>query len=68
MANWIRAAALEDCPAGSALETVLEDRIVALFNIDGEVYALDGICPHHGGPIGKGTLQNCVVACPWHGW
>ena len=44
------------------------DRIVALFNVAGEIHALDGICPHQGGPLGKGTLESCIVTCPWHGF
>jgi nitrite reductase (NADH) small subunit len=44
------------------------DRIIALFNVDGEFHALDGICPHQGGPLGKGQLAGCIVTCPWHGW
>jgi nitrite reductase (NADH) small subunit len=47
---------------------VAADRIVALFHADGEFYAMDGVCPHQGGPLGKGVLQGCVVTCPWHGW
>jgi nitrite reductase/ring-hydroxylating ferredoxin subunit len=43
-------------------------RIVALFNGGGEFNALDGVCPHQGGPLGKGQLDNCIVTCPWHGW
>jgi nitrite reductase/ring-hydroxylating ferredoxin subunit len=31
-------------------------------------YALDGICPHAGGPLGKGAVHGCIVTCPWHGW
>ena len=68
MPNWTRAATLEECPPGSALETVVRGRIVALFNVDGDVYALDGVCPHQGGPLGKGRLHGCIVTCPWHGW
>jgi nitrite reductase/ring-hydroxylating ferredoxin subunit len=47
---------------------VVEGRIVALYNVDGDVYALDGVCPHQGGPLGKGRLEGTVVTCPWHGW
>ena len=43
-------------------------RIVALFNVAGQFYALDGICPHQGGPLGKGVLRGCIITCPWHGW
>jgi len=68
MSNWIRIAAVSDCPPGSAREFVVEDRIVALFNVDGEFHALDGVCPHQGGPLGQGELKGCIITCPWHGW
>lgn len=42
--------------------------MVALFNVEGTIHALDGICPHQGGPLGKGKLHGCIVTCPWHGW
>ena len=47
---------------------VVGDRIIAVFNVEGTYYALDGVCPHQGGPLGKGSLTDCVVTCPWHGW
>ncbi len=68
MSDWIHLAAAADCPPGSAVELVAGDRMVALFNVDGEFYALDGVCPHQGGPLGQGQLQGCIVTCPWHGW
>ncbi len=68
MANWVRVATASELPPGSCGEFVADGRIVALFNVDGSFYALDGICPHQGGPLGKGTLAGCVVTCPWHGF
>jgi len=53
---------------GASLEVVAEGKIFAVFNIDGDFHVLDGICPHAGGPLGKGTLRGGVVTCPWHGW
>lgn len=66
--NWIPVAQATDCPPGTALELVAADRIVALFNVAGEFFALDGVCPHQGGPLGKGALCGAVLTCPWHGW
>jgi nitrite reductase (NADH) small subunit len=43
-------------------------REIALFNIQGQICALENICPHMGGPLGEGDLEGCVVTCPWHGW
>lgn len=68
MANWTRAARTEECPPGAAIERVAGDRVVALFNVEGTLYALDGICPHQGGPLGEGELTGTIVTCPWHGW
>jgi nitrite reductase (NADH) small subunit len=68
MPNWLKIAALDECPPGSAIELVAGERIIALFNVDGAFYALDGVCPHQGGPLGQGDLAGCIVTCPWHGW
>lgn len=68
MSRWVRVAHAAECPPGCSLETVVDGRIVALFNVGGEYYALDGVCPHQGGPLGKGSLSGRVVTCPWHGW
>jgi nitrite reductase (NADH) small subunit len=65
---WRRIASVNDLAPGQCCEIVIDDHVIALFNVAGEFFALDGICPHQGGPLGKGTLQGCVVTCPWHGW
>jgi nitrite reductase/ring-hydroxylating ferredoxin subunit len=41
---------------------------VALFNIEGNFYAISNICAHEGGPLNQGTLEKTIVTCPWHGW
>ena len=68
MAESIRIASVDDIPPGTGKELTAAGRVVALFNVDGEFYALDGVCPHAGGPLGQGTLEGAVVTCPWHGW
>ncbi|HEV3004646.1 MAG TPA: Rieske 2Fe-2S domain-containing protein [Pirellulales bacterium] len=68
MANWIRIAGLDECPPGSCLERIADGHVVALYNVDGTFHALDGVCPHQGGPLGKGCLVGAIVTCPWHGW
>ena len=57
-----------DIPDGTGCEVVAGDHIVALYHVGGKFYALDGICPHAGGPLGQGRLNGCIVTCPWHGW
>ena len=68
MSEWIRIASAEDCPSGVCVERIAAGRVIALFCVGSEYFALDGVCPHQGGPLGKGKLTGCVVTCPWHGW
>jgi nitrite reductase/ring-hydroxylating ferredoxin subunit len=68
MSHWIRVAAAADLAPGQCGEYIAAGKIIALCNVDGAFYALDGICPHQGGPLGKGALTGCIVTCPWHGF
>ena len=68
MPEWTHLIKAIDCPQGESLEVVVSGQVVAVINVDGTFYALDGICPHQGGPLGKGHLSGCILTCPWHGW
>ncbi len=68
MAEWHKVAEIDDVPPGAAREFAAAGRVIALFNVEGTVYALDGVCPHAGGPLGEGDLAGRIVTCPWHGW
>ena len=41
---------------------------VTLFNTDEGIFAIDNACPHMGGPLDEGEVNECTVTCPWHGW
>lgn len=57
-----------DLAEGEAIVEDVDGTTVAVFLADGEVYALDGVCPHQGGPLGQGKVEDGCVYCPWHGW
>lgn len=63
-----RVASLSDLVVGQGIEVVASDRVLALFRTESGVFAIDGVCAHAGGPVGKGKLNGPVVTCPWHGW
>jgi nitrite reductase/ring-hydroxylating ferredoxin subunit len=38
----------------------------AVCNVGGTVHCLEGTCPHAGGPLGQGALNENYIVCPWH--
>ncbi|HVA72532.1 MAG TPA: Rieske 2Fe-2S domain-containing protein [Candidatus Limnocylindrales bacterium] len=63
-----RAAKIDEIPAGQIREFHVGGKAVAVANIEGKLFAISGICLHHGGPLGDGELDGALVSCPWHGW
>ncbi len=41
---------------------------IALISFEGQIYAIENLCPHMEGPLGEGELNGCRLTCPWHGW
>jgi nitrite reductase (NADH) small subunit len=68
MPGFVKMATLEELPPGASKEVEHDGRIFALFNVEGRISAIDGICPHQGGPLAEGQLEGALVTCPWHGW
>jgi nitrite reductase (NADH) small subunit/3-phenylpropionate/trans-cinnamate dioxygenase ferredoxin subunit len=68
MPKWIAVAKAADVAPGACRSVEAEGVGIALFNVEGTIYALDNCCPHAGGPIGEGQLDGPIVTCPWHGW
>ncbi len=49
--------------------TVTADHVgICLTHFKGKLCALDNRCPHQGGPLGEGSIENGLLRCPWHGW
>jgi 3-phenylpropionate/trans-cinnamate dioxygenase ferredoxin component len=68
MAQFVKVISLTDLPPGSAKTVEVSGKEVALYNVDGAVFATDNTCPHKGGPLGEGELEAQVITCPWHGF
>ena len=67
MGELIKVATLSEIPPGTCLHVEVAGREVAIFNVEGTIYAMGGTCTHEGGPLGEGDLDGTVVTCPWHG-
>ncbi len=68
MTRWYDVGPVSDFPRDQARECVAGDIVVAVVHTSDGIYAMDGICPHQGGPLGQGQLCGKVLTCPWHGW
>ena len=53
---------------GTSKLVEVEDVRIALFNLAGDIYAIEDVCTHDGGPLVEGTvIDGCEVQCPRHG-
>ena len=68
MAESVKIAQVGDIPEGRGQVVEVQGRTIALFNVNGEFFAIQNTCPHRGAPLGEGALEGTVVTCPWHGW
>ena len=63
---------LEEIPPGSSQLVTVEGKEVALFNVEGQLYAVGNRCPHRSGPLVRGHVEQVegtvAVRCPIHGW
>lgn len=68
MGEFITVAKVDDVIEGRGHIVDARGKSIALFKIDGRIYAIENVCPHRGGPVGEGDLAGKIVTCPWHGW
>jgi nitrite reductase (NADH) small subunit/3-phenylpropionate/trans-cinnamate dioxygenase ferredoxin subunit len=68
MPSYIKVATVSQIAPGTGMVANVNDKEVAVFNVDGTFYAIDNICKHRGGPLGEGELEGDTVTCPWHAW
>ena len=56
-----------EVPSGTSKVFALDDREIAVCNVDGEFYAVDNVCTHDEGPLDEGAIVGCEIECPRHG-
>ena len=67
MPHFIKVATTDELADQQAKLVELEGQKIALFRVDGSLYALSDACTHRGGPLSEGELEGAEVTCPWHG-
>ncbi len=64
---WIAVGSIEQIALGQGRCFLIGARQIAIFRLrSGEVYALDAVCPHRGGPLAEGLVGRDTVVCPLH--
>src|SRR6201995_1297183 len=69
MSALVKICAKSELPRpGEAREFSAGPRTLCIANIDGTIRALDNECPHRGGPLSEGMVEDGKVVCPWHAY
>lgn len=58
----------DELKEGRVMTVTAGHKGICLTHFEGEICALDNKCPHQGGPLGEGSIENGFLRCPWHGW
>ena len=67
MGRFVKVARKSELPESDGTYVEVEGKGIALFNLGGEIYALDNACTHVGGPLSQGRVEEGAFYCPWHG-
>ena len=67
MSGWITVCSVSELPPGAHRVVDMDGAQVAVFNLDGELYAIEDICTHDGGILTGGPVEGDVIVCPRHG-
>ncbi len=59
-------ASKSDVSPGQCIAVDVGGQQVALFNVEGNFFAISGTCTHRGGPLADGQVDSMTVTCPWH--
>ncbi len=66
--NWYRVLDPAEVADGEVVTAQAGTTPVAVARIGNEYTVLDNRCPHQGGPLGEGLIEEGCLRCPWHGW
>jgi nitrite reductase (NADH) small subunit len=65
---FVKVGSLSKLKPGTVMQAEVGENTYAIGNMNGELRAFDGVCPHAGGPLGEGSIEGDNLVCPWHGW
>ncbi len=66
MPAFQKVANMKDLKEARLLRIDIEGKPIVLAVVQGNVYAMDAVCSHEGGPLEDGSLEGYELTCPWH--
>lgn len=66
--SWQRIIGLDELPEGRVMTATVGRRNLAVTHHEGQYGTLENRCPHQGGPLGEGSIEQGCLRCPWHGY
>jgi 3-phenylpropionate/trans-cinnamate dioxygenase ferredoxin component len=63
---WQRVASAQDVKADQGFQVKIGDKLLAIFRLGENVYALEGVCPHAEAYLAEGFIDGDKVECPLH--
>jgi 3-phenylpropionate/trans-cinnamate dioxygenase ferredoxin component len=67
MGEYVKVAKTGEIALGTGKYVEVQGNLIALFNLNGNFYAIGNTCTHRGGPLAEGVIDGDEVTCPWHG-
>ena len=64
--NWIEATTLDAIPEGDVIGINVAGKDIALYEVEGEVFATDNLCTHGKARMSDGFLEGREIECPLH--
>jgi nitrite reductase/ring-hydroxylating ferredoxin subunit len=64
--NFTKVANLKDFQEGSLMNVEVKGKSIVLAMVNGQIYGMNSVCSHQGGPLEQGTLDGYNLKCPWH--
>lgn len=67
MSEWVTVAREGELAPGEFQVVDVNDTQIAVFNLDGQFYAIADVCTHDAGQLTGGTVEGDEIVCPRHG-
>jgi thiamine pyrophosphate-dependent acetolactate synthase large subunit-like protein/CDGSH-type Zn-finger protein/nitrite reductase/ring-hydroxylating ferredoxin subunit len=65
--EWVKVADKKELKNNETKPLSINNQTIVLSKVNDKYGAIEGICPHQGGPLTDGRIDNEVIRCPWHG-